>query len=85
MNLDIDKINKTFAEKECDWELIMRNCNNFFIYSSDNDPYVPIEKSEELANKLESKVRLVKSAGHFNQKAGYLQFKILLEDIKKEL
>lgn len=80
-NPDFDNINKTFYRK-FDWNKIKQNCKKFFIYSSDNDPYVPLEKGKELAKNLECELKIVKNAGHFNEKAGYKQFPLLLEDIK---
>jgi len=77
-----DSVNKTFIEKEFDWQRIKQNCKQFFVYHSDNDPYVPIEYANELATKLEVKLRIIKNAGHFNKEAGYTKFEKLLEDIK---
>ena len=39
--------------------------------------------SIKLANKLGTDVNLVKGAGHFNEKAGYTKFPLILKDIKK--
>ena len=82
-NSDFDEINKTFTDRNFDWAKIKHNCNKFYIYHSDNDPYVPIKKARELAEKLDSEVIEIKNAGHFNEKAGYNKFEVLLEDIKK--
>lgn len=80
-----DEINKTLAEKSFDWKKIKQNCKRFYLFYSDNDPYVPKEKVLELGRYLESKPILVKSAGHFNETAGYTKFNLLLEKIKEEL
>jgi len=82
-NPDFDEINKTFVDRDFDWDKIKNNCKKLYIYHSDNDPYVPIKKATELAEKLDSKVIEIKNAGHFNEKAGYNKFELLLEDIKK--
>ncbi len=86
-NPDFDKVNKTFyiGNGDVDWEKIKMNCKMFYILHSDNDPYVPIEKAEELAGKLGVGVIGVKDAGHFNEKAGYKKFELLLEKIKEEV
>jgi predicted alpha/beta hydrolase family esterase len=81
-NPDFDLINQTFTEKKFDWETIKRNCRNFYIYHSDNDPYVPMYKAEEIAAHLNTKVIVIQNAGHFNEKAGYLTFEELLNNIK---
>lgn len=76
-----DPMNKTFAEKEFDWKKIRKNCKRFVVFCSDNDPYVPGEKSGELADKLGADFILVKGAGHFNTEAGYSKFELLLKKI----
>ena len=60
----------------------MNFCEQFFIYHSDNDPYVPAECAHELANKLDVEARIIKNAGHFNESAGYIKFEKLFDDIK---
>lgn len=77
-----DNINSSFFEGGFEWDKIRRNAKHFFLYHSDNDPYVPLKMGEELAAKLGVKLTLVKGAGHFNEKAGYRKFPLLLEDIK---
>jgi hypothetical protein len=76
---------KTFTQREFDWASIKQNCPKFHIYNSDNDPYIRVDKAEELSAKLATPVTYVKGAGHFNQVAGYLEFPLLLEDLKKVL
>ncbi len=78
-----DIINKTFLNRDFDWEKIRKSCKYFFVYHSDNDPYVPLPMGRELAEKLNSKLKIVKDAGHFNESSGYKKFEILLNDIKK--
>ena len=84
-NPEIDNINKSFVDRSFDWQKIKQNCKKFYIFHSDNDPYVPLEKAKELAKNLGVDVILVKNAGHFNEKAGYARFELLLEKIKNEL
>ncbi len=80
-----EAFNKTFTEREFDWHAIRKNCSKFFVYHSDNDPYVPIGKAEELAVSLDTHVIVIKGAGHFNADAGYIKFERLFEDIKSVL
>ena len=84
-NPDFDMINKSFVDKNFDWERIKQNCKRFYVFHSDNDPYVPLEKAKELAENLGVEIILVKNAGHFNEKSGYIKFELLLDFIKKEL
>jgi len=79
---DFDPLNADFFEKPFDWEKIRRNCQQFFVYNSDNDPYVPLEKGRELASKLGTSLNVVHDAGHINAAAGYTKFERLLADIK---
>ncbi len=81
-NPEFDEINKSFADREFDWEKIKANCGKFFVFYSDNDPYVPEEKAQKLGQALGMVPVLVKGAGHFNEKVGYTKFELLLERIK---
>ncbi|MEK6937790.1 MAG: alpha/beta hydrolase [Nanoarchaeota archaeon] len=74
---------RTFV-KDFDYQKIRKNCKKFYVYHSNNDPYVQLFKGEELAEKVRAKFTLIDNAGHFNEKAGYLQFQKLLTDIIKE-
>jgi uncharacterized protein len=82
-NPDFDEINKTFVNRTFDWPTIKQNCKNFFVYHSDNDPYVPISSAENLAKSLEIAPIIIKGAGHFNEASGYKKFEVLLNEIKK--
>ena len=80
-----DGLNKTFLEKPFDWKKIRQNCKSFYVFHSDNDPYIPLSKAEELAKSLNAELIIVKNAGHFNKASGYIKFELLLEKINKEL
>jgi serine hydrolase len=80
-NEQFDSINASFYKKSFQWDTIKNN--NFYIFHGDNDPYVPLEKAEELAEKLESNVIVIKDGGHLNNDAGFSTFPELLEVIKK--
>ena len=82
---EFDKVSSTFTDKPFNWEKIRNNCKKFYVFHSDNDPYVPLKHGEELAKNLGVKLILVKNAGHFNEMAGYTKFDLLLEKIKEEL
>lgn len=79
---EFDEINKTITNRKFNYSKIIRNCNKFFIYHSDNDPYVPLDKGKELAAKLNGKLTIIKNGGHINASAGYTEFPLLLNDIK---
>ena len=82
-NPEFDEINRTFTEREFDWEKIKENCSAFFVFHSDNDPYVPLEKAKELAQNLGTEVTIVQGAGHFNENGGYTKFPLLLEKMRE--
>ena len=82
---EFDPINKTFCERDFKWENIKQNCKSFFVFSSDNDPYVPLDKGKELAENLDTELIIMEGAGHFNEKAGYREFPLLLEKIRQLL
>lgn len=73
----------TFTYKEFDWKAIRKNCGRFYVFHSDNDPYIPVDKARELAGRLDAELVLVRGAGHFNASAGYTKFPELLERLKR--
>ena len=81
-NYDGDKL---FIGNPFDWAKIKRNCRNFFVFHSDNDPYVSLGNGKELASKLGTKLIFVPNAGHFNKASGFAKFELLLEKIKSVL
>jgi predicted alpha/beta hydrolase family esterase len=82
-NEKFDEINSSFTNKAFNWKKIKENCNTLHMYHSNNDPYVPLEKAEELSKNIEGDLVIIKGAGHFNSDSGYIQFKRLLEDIEE--
>jgi len=84
-NPEFDKINSSFINKKFDFSRIRRNCGKFFVYNSDNDPYVPLERGRELANCLKTQLHIIHGAGHFNTAAGYTKFPLLFQQIKEVL
>ena len=76
---DFRPLIKTFIEPPFDWNKIRSGCGKFFVYNSDNDPYVPLEKGRELAEKLGTKLIIVKEAEHF----WFEEFPGIFEDMKK--
>lgn len=84
LNNNFDELNRTFYAR-FDWNKIKNNCGKFFVFHSDNDPYVPTEKARTLAKNLGADLIIVKNGGHFNEAAGYTRFDKLLETIKREM
>lgn len=80
-NPEFDGINETIAGRTFDWQSIRKNCGTFHVMHSDNDPYVPLKKAEDLAENLGAELVIVPNAGHFNADAGYTKFELILEKI----
>ncbi len=84
-NPTFDKLNSSFSDKEFDWQKIKENCAQFYVFHGDNDPYVPLQKAQDLAKHLGVDVILIKRGGHLNAEAGYTTFDLLLQKMKNEL
>ena len=70
-----------FIENSFGWELIKSHAKRFVVFHSDDDPWVGIGNGIELAGHLDAEFIRLTSAGHFNAKAGYLKFDLLLKKI----
>lgn len=64
------------------WEKIRNSADNFQVYHSEDDPFICIENGEKIAQELGVTLNRLKDAGHFNAKAGYTTFELLLEKLK---
>lgn len=82
LNFDRDNC---FSGFSFDWKSITKNSCHFEVFHSDNDPYVSLENGKELANNLKVRLNFIPNAGHFNSKAGYSKFDLLLEKIESIL
>jgi len=82
---EFDELNKTFTDKEFNWNNIKMNCKKFYVINSDNDPYIPLKKGRELAKSLDTELIIIKNAGHINKESGYKKFDFLLDKIKEEI
>ncbi|PSH00755.1 MAG: hypothetical protein BRC30_01845 [Nanohaloarchaea archaeon SW_7_46_7] len=77
-----DLLNKTFAEREFDFESIKASAGEIYVFHSASDPYVPLEKAGELVEDLDANFELVANAGHFNTESGYIDFPELWEKLQ---
>ena len=80
---DFDPYVGTIANRNFNWDKIKENCKKFFIFTSDNDPYVPMEKAEELHKLLPSELIIIPGAEHLNAGSGYFSFDELRDAILK--
>lgn len=63
------------------WDLIKNSAGYFFLYHSDNDPYVHLDNARKVAKILGIKLTLIPRAGHFNTASGYVRFEKLYKDL----
>lgn len=84
-DFDWDKL-KNLQNVPVDYNDLKQKCDDFILLHSDNDPYVPIEEPQELAERLNGKLIIIKGQGHFNLGASpkYKEFPKLLSIILKD-
>lgn len=82
-SLEFDCLNKSFIMKPMNWKKITSNSKAFYVINADNDPYVPLEKGEELAKFLQVPLTVMEKAGHMNTESGHTTFDKLYKLIKK--
>ena len=73
---------QSFIGKPFDWKGIRDHCGKFFVFHSDNDPYVSLGNGKLLAEKLGTKLLFMPNCGHFNKSAGFTEFEDLFKEIK---
>jgi len=78
---EFDKINEVFYKGPFKWGKIKNNCSTFHVFHSDNDPYVPLTRGEEIAKNLGVELQIIHNAGHINSEAGFKEFPSLFEEI----
>ncbi|MFH1450418.1 MAG: alpha/beta fold hydrolase, partial [archaeon] len=76
------EIDRPFVEKPFDWEKISSSSDYFFVFHSEDDPLICIKNGEKIVQKLGVNLIRLKNAGHFNAKAGYTKFDLLLNKLK---
>jgi predicted alpha/beta hydrolase family esterase len=76
-----DVPNRTFLEGPLDWGSVRERAGFIRIYGSDNDPYVPIDKTDDVAARLGASVTRIHGGAHLNTAAGYTTFPQLLTDL----
>lgn len=85
LGIEFDELNETFAEKSFDFENIKASSEEFFVFHSESDPYVPLEEGAQLASDLSANLELVAGAGHFNTESGYTDFPELWRELQRFL
>jgi predicted alpha/beta hydrolase family esterase len=82
---DYDTINASFFAGSFDWAGIReRKGGTCRCWASDNDPYVPLSRSQEVADCLNTPLEIVPGAGHLNSETGFNAFPQLRDAILAE-
>ncbi len=76
-----DPLCETFAQRNFNWEKLEKSFGKVFVYQSDDDDILPMEKAFDLAYKLNGEQVQITGFGHFDTK----KFERLLQDIKSIL
>lgn len=79
---DVKKFHETFFENGFVYEIIKKKQIPITIVNSTTDPYIDIERSKGMADKLNAKFVSVENAGHFVARDGYTEFPLLLKLIE---
>ncbi len=69
----------SFEEPPMNWQNIRKHCPRFTVIGSDDDPYIRLDLTKELAHHLGTEATIVPGAKHFNAGAGYTSFPLLKE------
>ncbi len=72
---DYDAINASFFAEPFDWKSINeRKGSACRCWAGDDDPYVPLPRSQQLANHLGASLEVVPGGGHLNGETGFTAF-----------
>ncbi len=82
---DYDLINRTFFAEPFDWigirERRGRTCR---CWAGDDDPYVPLPRSQDVADHLDAPLEVIPGGGHLNSETGFDVFPQLRDAILAE-
>ena len=78
---DYDTLNTSFIHPPFDWKRTERGAKKIVCFAGDDDPYVPLAYSQDVADSLGITLNILKNSGHLNAESGYRQFPLLLEKI----
>ena len=84
-NEEYDALNAPFFKRPYDWSRIPRYSGFTRVYAGDNDPYVPLAMSQDVADKLKKKLTIIPDGGHLNAESGFTTFPRLLKDITSDV
>jgi predicted alpha/beta hydrolase family esterase len=72
---DYDTINRSFFAAPFDWPAIRaRKGRAVRCWAGENDPYVPVSRSQDIATCLEAPLDIVSGGGHLSIETGFTTF-----------
>jgi predicted alpha/beta hydrolase family esterase len=80
-----DPLNESFIRPAFDWNAVKQGTKKITCYAGDDDPYVPLAYSQEVADAVKAEFIVLKNTGHINAESGYHRFPELLEHIRQSL
>ncbi len=76
-----DELNSSFIEEGFNWSKIKNSGTSFTLIHGDNDPYVPLDQPEKIADQLDTPLNLMEDAGHINAESDFTDFPEILDFI----
>lgn len=73
----------SFFEKDLDWELIKKHCDQFVAVHSRDDPNVPVEELAQFEHKLGAETIVLNGFGHFGSADNVFEIPIVRDVIMK--
>jgi hypothetical protein len=84
-SLEWEPNNKLF-DVAFEWDAIRANAEKLLFIHSDNDPYVPLDQAQFVADNCHAELRMIPGQGHFNleQSSDYKAFPKLVEVMQQK-
>jgi hypothetical protein len=78
--------NDRLFDIDFDWPAVRKNAKRLLFVHSDNDPYVPLDQAQYVADNCQAELVIIPGQGHFNleHNAKYKTFPRLLEMIEQK-
>lgn len=85
LNCDYDPYIKTFVEPPFDWSAVKNGAQILTLLAGDNDPYIPLNIPQEMAERLGLTLQIIKDGGHLNAEFNYTAFPALYELLERDI
>jgi predicted alpha/beta hydrolase family esterase len=78
--------NSKLFDEQLEWDTIQKSAEKLIFVHSDDDPYVPLNQAQFVADKCQAELLVIPGQGHFNLEKSneYKQFPKLLEIIEQQ-